>query len=56
MKKADVAKKMTGKCSVCGRSHNKSMHSSQKGRASLNPVQKSKDNMVMEGKNEQENN
>lgn len=27
----------------------------KKGKGSLNPVQKSKDNMVMEGKNEQEN-
>lgn len=29
---------------------------SKKGKGSLNPVQKSKDNMVMEGKDEQENN
>lgn len=28
----------------------------RKGKASLNPVQKSKDNMVMEGRNEQEKN
>lgn len=30
-------------------------HGSQKGKASLNPVQKSKDNMVGEGKNENNN-
>lgn len=40
MKKEDVAKKMKSK----------------KGKGSLNPTHKSIDNMVMEHKNEQENN
>ncbi len=58
IKKA-VAGKMqakVGKCSVCGRNHDKGMHGSNKGYASLNPSRKSKDNMSMEGKDEQEKN
>lgn len=49
MKKKDLAKKMSSPM-INGKSK-----SSQKGRQSLNPTQKSKDNMVMEGMNEQEN-
>lgn len=58
MKKEIMAGKMQkgGKCTVCARPHHKSVHAFQNGKRSLNPVQKSKDNMVMEGKNEVENN
>lgn len=59
MNKELVAKKMGGKCSVCGRSHSKTMHAKQDGKGSLNivtPKRRLKDNVVMEGRNEQENN
>lgn len=55
--KRSVAGKMQhkeGKCSICGRNHDKGMHGKDKGFASLNPKRKGRDNEVMEGKNEQE--
>lgn len=62
MKKTDVAKKMKPTDFLNygrhvkgeGKSTTYREHIKQKGKASLNPVQKSKDNMVMEGRNEQE--